>query len=161
MNDDVVSSEHPGQTKKIQRAINASMSSCIRCLSSSDNVAPGLLISLLWDRSDGAALISSGGFRAATLSLRVGREGVMGLELLIREVDGSLMLSSGIEIQIACKWYSIVVTLIRLQIGVVGRFSSSHLMRIPFYQIASARSRSDSGASWHEQLDDEVQQQLL
>ena len=64
----------------------------MRCLSSSDNAAPGFLISLLWDRADGAGFITSGGFRAATLSFSVGREdeGLRGLELLIIEVNGSL-----------------------------------------------------------------------
>lgn len=67
------------------------MSSCILCLNSSGHAAPGFWLSLLWGRGDCVVLISSGGFRAATLNLRVGREDVRGLESLIREVDGSLI----------------------------------------------------------------------
>ena len=63
------------------RDINASISSCIRCLSSSDHAEPGFWLSLLCGRGGGAVLISRGDFRGAILSFRVGRdEGLEGFD---------------------------------------------------------------------------------
>jgi hypothetical protein len=59
--------------KKIQRDINASISSCMRFLRSSDHAAPGFWLSLLWGRG-GGVLASRGDFRAAIFSLRIGRD---------------------------------------------------------------------------------------
>jgi hypothetical protein len=57
-----------------QRDTSVSMSSCIRCLYSSDQRAPGFIS--LWFREGeiGVSLISSGRFRAPGFSLSVRRE---------------------------------------------------------------------------------------
>jgi hypothetical protein len=90
--------ERPGRQRNArpdeesQRVINASISSCIRCLRSSDQAAPGFWFNLLCGRGRGAVLISEGDFRAEVFSLRMGRGDAVlaGMESLIREVDGSL-----------------------------------------------------------------------
>jgi len=71
----------PYAMEEVQRDIKASISSCIRCLSSSDHAEPGFWLSLLCGRGGGAVLISRGDFRGAILSFRVGRdEGLEGFD---------------------------------------------------------------------------------
>ena len=56
-----------------QRVINASMSVCMRSMSSSDQAAPGFWLNLLCARGGGEVSLSLGDLRAAIFSLRVGR----------------------------------------------------------------------------------------
>lgn len=66
-------------TAPAQRDISASISSCIRCLYSSDHAAPDFWFSLLGGLGSGTDLLSRGDFLMPGLSLRVDL-GVMGLD---------------------------------------------------------------------------------
>jgi len=69
----------PTETQRGQRDINASMSSCIRCLYSSDHAAPDFWLNLLCGLGGGTDLLSRGDFLMPGLSLRVDL-GVTGLD---------------------------------------------------------------------------------